>query len=76
MYMPASERLANALHHAGAPAHLINAARLGCYDPRKTPFTYPKIALLCDLREANLHAVALRVLAGEFDQERARYAQP
>ena len=68
MKLPTSERLANALHQAGAPARLVNSARLGHYDDYKSPFTFPKLALVYDLRAANLHDFAIRVMQGDFDQ--------
>jgi hypothetical protein len=67
MNVPTSERLANALYLAGAPGQLINNARLGLYDEHKSPLSFPKMALLSDLREAKMHAFALRVLRGEFE---------
>jgi hypothetical protein len=67
MELPTTERLANALHKAGAPAHLVNQARLGHYDKYKSPLTFPKVQLIHDLRIANLHDFALRVIGGEFD---------
>ena len=62
-----ADRLAQALTNAGAPPRLIVNARIGAYDPIRSPFTFPKIALLHDLRVAKLHALAMRVIAGEFE---------
>ena len=67
MELPTSERLANALHKAGAPARLVNGARLGHYDDYKSELTFPKLALVFDLRAANLHTFAVRVMRGEFN---------
>jgi hypothetical protein len=67
MELPTTERLANALYKAGAPAHLVNQARLGYYDDYKSPLTFPKMQLIHDLKAANLHDLALHVIAGLFD---------
>lgn len=66
MELPETERLANALYKAGAPPELCNRARLGFYDMHKSELTFPRLALLSDLRDAGLYDFALRVMNGEF----------
>ncbi len=67
MELPTSERLANALDQAGAPPSLVNNARSGLYDLLKSPYTFPKMALLSDLRRYQMNNFCTRVLLGEFE---------
>jgi hypothetical protein len=67
MELPTSERLANALDQAGAPPRLVNNARIGLYDLYKSPYTFPKMALLSDLRHFQMNNFCTRVLLGEFE---------
>lgn len=61
------EALKRELRRANAPLHIVVNADNGIYDPRTSPLIFPRIALLCQLRDANLHDLLLRVIAGEFD---------
>lgn len=68
-YISSSQRLARALQDAGAPHELVLHASLGYFEAWKSPLKFPKLALLDELRRARMDAFALRVIAGEFDDD-------
>jgi hypothetical protein len=72
--IPTTERLARALEALGDPRPevqtLIAEARAGKYDDFKTNLAFPLIELVQRLRFLNLHALAERVISGEFDAQK------
>lgn len=67
--MNASEKLADALIEASAPAHMIDNARNGFYGDFTSPLATPITQLVNDLYAYNLHALAKRAMNGEFDEK-------
>jgi hypothetical protein len=65
--IPTTERLAQDLEEAGAPAEMIERARAGYYDDYKSPLAMPEVQLLQDARAAGLTTIAEGVLEGRWD---------
>lgn len=68
--IPTTERLAQDLEAAGAPADMIQRARNGYYDDFKSPIAAPEAALLADARKAGLDSIAQGVMEGRWDATR------
>jgi hypothetical protein len=62
-----TERLANALREAGAPADMVIRAEGGYYDDFRSPLATPCIQLVNDARRHGLADIAQRAINGEFD---------
>ena len=62
--MPTTERLADALAAAGAPADMIDRARAGYYEDYKSPLAMPEFQLLIDARAAGLESISEGVMRG------------
>ena len=69
--IPTTERLAQALTQAGAPAHMIEQAQAGYYDDYESPLAMNITALVGDARAAGLDGIAARAADGEFDATKA-----
>lgn len=67
MTEPTSEKLAQALEAAGAPAAMIAAARADHYHDFKSPLPMPELQLLADAREHGLSTIAEGVIEGRWD---------
>lgn len=65
--LPTKERLARAMEQAMCPVPLIAAARAGRYDDYESDLAMPLVELVGELRALGQHALAERVVAGEFD---------
>jgi hypothetical protein len=65
--IPTTERLAQDLEEAGAPAEMIERARAGYYDDYKSDLAMPEVQLLQDARRAGLTSIAEGVLEGRWD---------
>jgi hypothetical protein len=72
-----SNRLARALHDAGAPEHLVAMASAGYWHTYRSPHELPEAALLGALTVHAVHGFAARVIGGEFlaDQMERRPGQ-
>jgi hypothetical protein len=68
--IPTTERLAQDLEAAGAPADMIDKARQGYYDDFKSPLAMPEMQLLTDARAAGLESIAQGVIEGKWDATR------
>jgi hypothetical protein len=64
---PTSERLAEALTNAGAPAEMVAHARDGYYDDYRSPLAMPLIQLVTDALEHGLVGIAEQATNGDFD---------
>jgi hypothetical protein len=72
MTTPTTERLAQALAAADAPAQMIEQARAGYFDDYKSPLAMPLNQLVATCRNLapsypGLTGIAERVIDGEFD---------
>jgi hypothetical protein len=67
MTIPTTEKLAQALEAAGAPAIMIQRAREGYYDDYKSSIPFPEMQLHNDANLAGLEGIKAAVEAGEFD---------
>ena len=65
--IPTTEKLAQALKKAGAPAAMIAFAREGKYDDYKSDLANPIMQLVTEARAAGLDDIADRAIGGEFD---------
>lgn len=69
-HVPTTERLARAMEQALCPVQMIASARAGLYDDFKSELALPMQHLVADLRRVGQHALARRVIDGEFDATR------
>ena len=67
MTIPTTEKLAQALEAANAPAWMIEKAREGYYDDYKSHLAFPEMQLHHDAHVAGLESIKAAVEAGEFD---------
>jgi hypothetical protein len=65
--MNAQQRLTEALIEAGAPAHMVDAAKKGYYGDFSSPLATPITQLVNDCYAYNLIALGKRAMHGEFD---------
>ena len=65
--MRTTEKLAQALEKAGAPAQMVARARRGNYDDFQSDSATPIVNLVRDLNLIGLHDLAKRAMNGEFD---------
>jgi hypothetical protein len=66
---PTTEKLAQALEAAGAPADLVHRARAGDFDDYKSELAMPITALVQEARRLGLDDIAERAEAGDFDAQ-------
>lgn len=71
MTEPTSEKLAQALEAAGAPANMIRKAREDYYHDFKSPLAMPEMELLNDARVHGLTEIAEGVMEGRWDADKA-----
>ena len=64
---PTAERLARAMAQALCPISMVKRAREGYYDDYRSDLAMPLVQLVDELRGIGQHALAERVVAGEFD---------
>ena len=67
--IPTTEKLAQALQDAGAPAEMIHRAKMGRYDDFKSQSATPIADLVSECRAAGLHTIVERAIKGEFDAQ-------
>lgn len=67
MTEPSSEKLAQALEEAGAPAYMVSLARDDHYHDFKSPLAMPEMQLLADAREHGLTTIVEGVMEGVWD---------
>lgn len=68
--MRTKERLAQAMEAAMCPVQMIASARAGLYDDYESNLAMPLMHLVHELRQIGQHALARRVIDGEFDGTR------
>ena len=71
MTEPTSEKLAQALEAAGAPAYMVSLAREDHYHDFRSPLGLPETQLLADAREHGLTGIAEGVMEGRWDATKA-----
>jgi hypothetical protein len=64
---PTTVRLARALEAALLPVEMVRRARAGYYHDFLSELAMPETQLVADLRAHGQHALARRVIDGEFD---------